>query len=256
MTLRTLKDRETSMERSRGSHMHRAVFASVLAAMVMAGCTFVQPATNLVSQRLTWDSYLNGDDIRSICTAGAPEWYRLVYNADFANQARAYDVVQRPDGGATLFQLVDRGLVIDSVRPEEIFNLGAPRRSQAVLSPPEFDNLVALMAASGVFDPPPVGLRLRAERYYWLITGCHQGAYFLTAFQRPSARFNGLQFVDFIRTRDRTGVPFPNPVRDENPQINRCSASAQQTERSFCFSHTVGEDGLVGLTDLGPPLFP
>src|SRR3546814_20917874 len=62
--------------------------------------------------KATWLSYLNGDDMRAACVEGAPLPYRLIYNADYDEQLRSYDVTGTPgsDGDAGGGSLVVRVL--------------------------------------------------------------------------------------------------------------------------------------------------
>ena len=49
--------------------------------LLPAGCTTRGAEHDPIARTLTWYSYLNGDDLRAACTAGATDRYRLVYNA-------------------------------------------------------------------------------------------------------------------------------------------------------------------------------
>jgi hypothetical protein len=220
---------------------------AILAA-ILAGCTYQGPANNLLVQRGTWFSYINGDDIRAACAAGAPETWRLVYNADFNRQVRSFDVLPGPGGGALLRQTIDRGIVFDG-RGRDFTQIGAPDHTEEPLSAAEVEQLGGLLAASGAFGPPPVGLKLDARRHWWLAVGCHDGRYFLTAWAYPSPRFDQIRFVDFLRQRDPSGIRFPVPVySNADYQLRSC---AQQTREGLkCFTNIVGEDGLVGIVTI------
>jgi hypothetical protein len=219
-----------------------------LLAGLFTACTYQGPANNLLSQRATWFSFINGDDIRAACAAGAPDTYRLVYNADVNRQVRAFDISPQPGGGALLRQTIDRGIVFDG-RGVDVLQIGAPVHTEEPLSAGEVEQLRGLLAASGAFDPPPVGLRLNARRYWWLAVGCQDGRYFLTAWAFPSQRFSQIGFVDFLRERDPTGIRFPAPIRG-NAEYQQRSCAQQTREGLRCFNHTVGEDGLVGIVTI------
>ena len=81
-------------------------FASLLTAAglfimlaVLFACTYVG-RDDALSQRFTWFSYVNGDDIRAQCAPGALDRYRFVYNGVYVKQARTYDIV--PDAASGL----------------------------------------------------------------------------------------------------------------------------------------------------------
>jgi len=228
-----------------------AVWLAVLLSAAIAACTFREPAGNFVSQQVTWFSYLNGDDIRAQCGDSMSDRYRLVYNADRQRHSRGYDIWDVREG-AVMEQMVDRGIVFESGRPLDLALIGVPVRARAVLSPNEFAEFKALLQASGVFDPPPVGLRLNSRGHYWIVSGCREGRFFLTGFLHPSERFDQIQFIPFLETRDQTGVRFPilpPPARARFEQ--RCPRGRGTTlNNPRCFWIEIGEDGLVGLPRL------
>ena len=225
-----------------------AVWLAVLLSAAMTACSYRGPAGNVVSQQLTWFSYLNGDDIRAQCGDTVSDRYRLVYNADRVEHSRAYDIWDVREG-AVMEQMVDRGIVFESGRPIDAALIGVPVRARAVLSPDEFAEFEALLQASAVFDPPPVGLRLNSRSHYWIVSGCRNGRYFLTGYRYPSERYDQIQFVPFLKSRDRTGVTFPilpSPARARF--VQRCPRGRDTTlDNPRCYWVEVGEDGLVGL---------
>ena len=73
------------------------------------GCAYRGPAStdidNPAVQKLAWFSFLDGHDIREACASlgpKAPAHYRLVYNGQYLEQIRAYEIVGQPSGGAAL----------------------------------------------------------------------------------------------------------------------------------------------------------
>lgn len=241
------------MERPQIQGIGRAVRSLAFAiggVMLLAACAYNEPAGNTITQRLTWLSYLDGADIRRACASGAPDRYRLVYNADFNNQARGYDVIPLPTGGAELMVQVDRGFVVDVVQLSEIFEIGAPTRATVALSPAELAELQTLLQESGAFDPPPVGLRLNSRSFYWLVSGCHDGRFFLTGYRFPSDRFDGIVFQPFLLDRDRTGIRLPPATTSTyDREFARCDSRTRQDGR-HCFTIQIGEDGLVGVATI------
>ena len=212
--------------------------------LVAAGCTYQGPSDNYFGQRLTFLSYLNGDDIRAACRSDAANRYRLVYVADYDHQTRGYEVIPTADG-AQLVQQVDRGLLVNGIRLDRLLQAGAPTRAMVDLTHEDVTELEEAMFASGVFHPPPVGLRLNSQGFFWLVTGCYAGKYFLTGFRHPSDRFDNIRFDRFLFARDRLDAPIRRPadgairapLRPCNPRLR---------EGRACFSVEVGDDGLLG----------
>lgn len=218
--------------------------------MLLTACAYEGLAGNFLTQRLTWLSYLDGEDIRENCGPGAPNRYRLVYNADYDDQARGYDVIPLPGGGAVLRVQVDRGLVIDTVELDEVLELGVRERAAVRLSPDDVAELESRLRESGAFDPPPVGLRLNSRRFYWIVSGCREGAFFLTGYRFPSERFQQITFDDFLFRRDPSGVSIRRPTRSTyEREAFGCDSRALQEGRN-CFNIEIGEDGLVGVATI------
>ncbi len=225
-----------------------SAWLALLLIPVIAGCAYQGPSGNVISRQLTWISYLSGDDIRAQCLDRAPDRYRFILNADRTRHARTYDILDVREG-AVVEQMVDRGVVFESGRPIGFRQIGAPVQGRSVLSAEEFAELEALMQASGVFDPPPVGLRLASRGFYWIVSGCRDGRFFLTAFLHPSDRFERIQFAAFLEHHDRTGVRFPILPQPAGRArgMNRCPrGQGSNANNARCIWVEVGEDGLVG----------
>lgn len=228
-----------------------AAWIAVFLSATVAACTYREPAGNVLSQQWTWFSYLNGDDIREQCGDGVADRYRLVYNADRVRQARAYDVWDVREG-AVIDQMVDRGIVFEAGRPIDAALTGVPTRARSVLTPDEFAEFENLLRASGVFEPPPSGLRLNSRGHYWIVAGCRDGAYFLTGYRYPSERYDQLRFVSFLEARDRTGIAFPDlPTPTRARAVERCPRGRGSTlDNPRCYWVEIGPDGLVGISTI------
>ena len=198
----------------------RTVAAVLLAAGTgLAGCTYTGTyGDNPVVRKFSWFSYLNGDDLRPHCTAGAPDRLRMVYNAVYQRQVRAYDLValEAPADGeaARLIASVTseanlREMELDPAAPD----LLAPWRakgSETRLRPEDLDRLRAALVDSGVTGPSAIGLELDSEGFYWLVAGCLEGQWRFTGYRWPSDAFDGLTFDDYV-----AGLPqrCPTPQR-------------------------------------------
>jgi hypothetical protein len=176
-----------------------------------------------VTLKTTWFSYLNGDDIRSACVDGAPSWYRLVYNGNYNEQLRVYEVVGDGTGGAYYTVRTQSGSGLDLNK----FSFGDPQamaawtKAQTRLSPADLDALQGALGASDAFGPTPAGLRLASEQFYWIASLCRGGRFQFNAWLYPSPRFAGLRFPEVLLSHDGTGtavnppraVPKAEPVR-------------------------------------------
>ena len=61
-------------------------------ALLLAGCASFGPAEEADARKLTWFSYVNGEDLRAQCSKEEPDRYRLIYNSKSNAQLRTYEV--------------------------------------------------------------------------------------------------------------------------------------------------------------------
>lgn len=184
-------------------------FAALVIALVSgtAGCAYSGDFDDPILRRLQWFSFLDGGDIRAACGSGSPDRYRLVYNARFAEQVRAYEVTADGSGGAYLTARA-RGpyanlLLFSGEDP--LAPLRWPR-ADARLSPAEFAAFKAALAADGFLGTPPVGDRFSSEQFYWVASGCMDGKHHFGAWRDPSVRLAELATPAFLFAHDATGV--------------------------------------------------
>ncbi|WP_158046431.1 hypothetical protein [Skermanella pratensis] len=177
-----------------------AAAALVLFGHVLTGCASFGPDGDDGARKLTWFSYVNGEDLRAQCSVEAPDRYRLIYNAQASAQLRTYEVHGEGDdmrsgqrGGAVVEAREIPAADLSRRQPEEALGNGESAASRIRLSPEQFDWLTRSLADSGVFDTPLRGFRTRPGGVLWLASGCHDGAYFLTAFSNPAER---LEIID------------------------------------------------------------
>lgn len=172
----------------------------VLLGHALTGCASFGPAEDDGVRKLTWFSYVNGEDLRAQCSAEAPDRYRLIYNARSSAQLRTYEVHGEDDdrrsgrrGGAVVEAREIPAADLSRREPEEALGRGEIAAERIRLSPEQFDWLTRSLADSGVFDAPLRGFGTKPGGVLWLASGCHDGAYFLTAFSNPAER---LEIID------------------------------------------------------------
>ncbi len=224
---------------------------ALAATALVAACSATGPDDGFLARKLSWFSYLNGDPLREACAAGAPDRYRLVYNTDYTEEVRSYDVTVAPDGGALM---VVRVLPAANLARVDGDLLGPWRgqRTEVRLGPAQLATLVGGLRSAGVFKPPPVGLRLASDQVYWLINGCHAGQWFLTGFLYPSPGFEGLAFVPVLAALDTGGGPPPDPataIRQWHRVVHRWN----NDDQAGFFTVQIGSQGLIGPTRLFGP---
>jgi len=217
-------------------------------ASALVGCVADGVAGDPISRRFTWFSMLGGEDIRNACGAGAPARYRLVYNGIYTEQVRVYELWARPDGSAVLDTTVlAGGVTLGASTLSDLGALAGGRRDRVELSPEQSRNLQVAIEASGVLAPPPVGLRLRSDSFYWTAAACVGGRFHFTAFDHPSPRFAALPFPALLFELERSGVAV-NPPRplDLGPfELTGAHETGPGRKTGPRFLVEVGRNGLV-----------
>ena len=209
--------------------------------LALSACGFHgQDIGNPVTRNLRWFSYVSGDDLKSACQPGAPDQYRLVYNADYETQIRAYDIDSA------------RKLLITHVRAESgnLMNaaisdpFGPWRTTEArpQLNNTTYDNLISALQNDGAFGPSPEGMRLNSHNYYWTAASCHKGQFSFVAWAYPSPAFSALTFDRLVFENDTTNIP----VEQAKPsKFDPAREDERRRGRSIDFTLEVGTHGLV-----------
>jgi hypothetical protein len=170
---------------------------AVACALILSGCASLGPAEEAGVRKLTWFSYVNGEDLRAQCSSEEPDRYRLIYNSKANAQLRTYEVRavdngDEHDGGAVVEARVIPAEALLRRDPEDTLTTGQAASMRLYLSPDQFERLTSRLAESGVFEGSSMELHTRSAGVFWLASGCHEGAYFLTAFSNPSDRFENI----------------------------------------------------------------
>lgn len=214
--------------------------ALALAAASLVGCTWTGGDIGDPLERKThWFSFVNGDDLRAGCAAGAPDRFRLVDNAVYDEQLRIYEL-----------DSVRKLLVIRAIAQGNAAHLStddplSPWRAveaKVQLDDAGYAKLVAAFAEGGMFAPPPVGLNLPSHSYYWTAAYCKDGRYGLTAWAYPSTAYAAMGFDKQLFALDTTGVPV-NQAKPMN--ADPIWESKARELRVPVFLLTVGKNGLV-----------
>jgi hypothetical protein len=185
----------------------------VASAVLLGACAYRGAIDDPIQRRFQWFSYLDGSDIRAGCARGAIDRYRLVYNARYAEQVRSYEIVGDGAGGAYLTAR-SRGAYANLAHISSEDPLAPWRwyKSEIRLSPAELAAFKGALAADGLFEPPKsVGRRFSSEQFYWLASGCVDGAFHFGAWADPWTDLAQLHFPRFLFERDRTGLAISRP---------------------------------------------
>jgi len=223
---------------------------ALILALLVCACTYRGQVDKAPTIKVTWFSYLNGDDIREACAPGSPLHYRLVYNADYDKQLRSYEMVS--DGGEGLHfvarAMSGSGIDISKFSLQDPLGLGGWQRAGEPLDGAVLAEIDHALEWSGAFEPAPKGLRLYSDQYYWVAALCHQGKFYFNAWLYPSKPYDRLSFPQVLYGHDKTGIPVA-PPQAVGPAA-RLKGAPQGTIPNQIFEIRVGENGLVGLAGI------
>ncbi len=238
----------------RVSTLALAVAASGLAACVYRPETG-QSIADPITRKFAWYSYLDAGDIRRDCaTGGAEGRYRLVYNAQFDQQIRAYEIAPLADGRYELIALARGPGNLAEWWIRDTGDFLAPwamRQSRRELPEVEMAALRDLLHQSGFGEPAPEGLRLHSQQFYWIAAGCEAGQFHYFAWSDSHRRdgvgdFARLRFVEFLLGRDRTAIAFRQPHPVPYAEMAARQGRGDDNFKGY-FTLTVGSAGLSGV---------
>jgi hypothetical protein len=194
---------------------HRALcLAAIGAALLLGSCTYGDFGNidNPVVRRAQWFSYLRGEDIQAACVEGSADRYRLIYNADFRSQVRAYEVTADGSGGAFYTaRAVRNGAALSNFTFLTTSGWWRWDRSEAVMSAEMFEDLRLRLAEDGYFDRSGASVRLSSFEYYWLVTACVDGTFESGAWANLQTPLLKLRFPEPLFLLDETGLPVAAP---------------------------------------------
>ncbi len=203
--------------------------AAVLCLAVVA-CSAQGPVTNTFVMRYQWLSYVQGDDIRSLCQVGAPARIRLVYNAIFTEEVRTFDLTAVDDGATSMATRRWTGDSAITLRGGSLSGSMAPQEGEAYIGPVDTRAIVDALDASGFYQPPPEGLVLRSDDFFWVGSACIDGVFMVQAY--PKDQFGRIQFAGLLAGFDPIGIPLPEPRALDLPPINSVHAGPPQRNKS------------------------
>lgn len=198
---------------------------------------------NPLYRKVAWFSFVEGGDIRDSCTPGRDR-YRLVYNANYEEQVRIYEIEPQPGGTA---KMEARALSQGNIATITSDDFLAPWRGKVAerrLNQSETARLVAALEQGGAFGAPAVGLEMRSEEHFWTAATCRNGQYTFTAWLYPSARYDRMAFAEVLLSLDQTGVAANPPARfvETSERVNDVRQG-----KAVSFRLKVGQAGLSGV---------
>lgn len=226
--------------------------AVVTCGVFFAGCTYHGTPSTSVARNLSWFSYLNGDDIGHDCAEGGVDRYRMVYNAVYVEQVRAYDLTVATDGRSTLRTRVFGRADISEITLETPLDLLSPWRAKTfdtVLPEAQTEEVRRSLTASGFETPLEKKIQLHSDNFYWVVSACENGRFRFNAFAYPSKRFAALSFPQTLFALDPSGIPV-NPPRKTDPRKIHDGSYGEELRSANRFNLAADGNGLAGILRL------
>ncbi|MEZ5667259.1 MAG: peptidoglycan-binding domain-containing protein [Alphaproteobacteria bacterium] len=188
----------------------------------------------------TWTAFLSGEDIRAHCTASSPDEYRFVYNAEYTEHVRLYELTDTSDGSAVL-NIIVRGPTRIAGDPARLMGRISGKRSINGLAPFERNSLIETLMSSGFTSSPlPSGTVLPSDGHFWVVSACRRGTFTVNAWTYPSDRWDRITFPGMLGQLDFTNVMF-NPLSQLTEAQRAAARSGDGPLQAFDIR--VGADG-------------
>jgi hypothetical protein len=191
----------------------------LVAVSLVSGCYAGGQANqdNPAARKLTWFSYVKGEDLKAGCTTGAPDRYRFVYNAVYVEQVRTYDVEPSPIAGQTRItaRVTDKANLANlEIDPRDLDLFGPWRPAKAVIDLPnsDADMLKRAVLSDGLMTKAAPKRAVTSIEFYWAASACIDGQFHLNAWVWPGEDFDRASFPKLLLGWDMTGVAV-NPPR-------------------------------------------
>lgn len=234
--------------------MRSLTAVAIILALAAAGPAWAQRVDRNVDlpivRSVSWFGYVGGDDIRADCRPGTRSHIRLIYNALWSEQVRAYDLFPQPDGtmGLNVGVLADQGNVatLSVSNGLDIMNPWRMKKGERLLNAGEARDLMAALQASAAFGPPRDGLRLPDNDFWWAVSSCRDGVWGFQAYHYPTDGFANVKFADRLWSFDEVRVPINKPRKLEPAEFRRddFDRHSAQRGRGDRWMLVVGKDGL------------
>lgn len=222
--------------------------AAGLAALLVAGCAPTGDVQDPAVRRLTWFSYISGDDMQ--CETGIDR-IRLVHNAIWDEDVRVVEATEVPGAGVD----VKENLLLRIDWTDIRLDLEAPRAPwrgdvrEGRWTDAQYASVVEALKADGAFEPLAQPVTLAGQGFFWTGAGCVAGQRWFHAWAYPSAAYETLAFPKVVAGLVPSGKAFAqaHPIDQSYPEQNR--------DASRGFEMTATATGVSGRLQMPrPPL--
>jgi len=173
----------------------------------LTACSATGGPGNPLTRPFQYFSYLNGDDIRNDCVVGGKSSYRLIFNALYEQQVRAYDINQEYNGdtGLQKTRVFSRGIGSEIDVSSSGLDFRSNLKSDETI---DLNTLIALdnaLISSGFEQSAIEGMVLHSDEFYWIGMVCRDGNFKYYAWTKENADIAKLPLIEVLSNGDKTG---------------------------------------------------
>ena len=228
--------------------MNRLIAAVLVVFVMLTGCEYSGSFDNPVSRNLSWFDYVGGRGLKEACGAGASDRLRFVYNGNYDEQIRTYDLraLSQKPGAVVSAWVRSAGNLANGVKFTNLLSPWDGDRVEGTMDRKAFAALRAALREDQFSGYRPVGLQLPSNEYYWLVTGCLNGRFHSNAWLYPSERFKTLKFPAKLLAGDHTGIKFRDPATAKIYEDYPIKTRGGRNPSDPSFLIELGANGIVG----------
>ncbi len=221
----------------------RKGFLGLAALAALMGCTATGDVRDPAVRRLTWFSYVSGDDMQ--CELGLAR-LRLIHNAVWGENVRAIDVTETPGVGYAVREVryAEPNWSEIEIGPGAKDWPWRGKTTERTWSAAEYAKVEAALAADGAFAPLAAPVALESRGFFWTAAGCKDGKRWFHAWAYPGAAYAALGFPAVLAPLSPSGEAFAAAHPDDRTYPEQTPKSVDD----FVMKATAnGVDGRLGL---------
>jgi hypothetical protein len=200
--------------------------AALVVALTAAACTSGGHGyqDDPVARKLSWFSYIKGDDVRARCEPGMPDQFRFVYNGIYVEQVRTYDIEPSPlpNHMRMTIRVTEKAnlaeIALDPANPD-FMKPWRPKTAVVDLPAAEVERLKRALMADGFSSRPAPARSISSIEFYWAVSACLDGQFKLNAYVWPSRPFDEAAFPKLLFGWDMTEVAINRPRKADTLDV-------------------------------------
>jgi len=219
-------------------------------AVSLTGCTSTGYVEDPVVRRLSWFSFMSGDDLRSQCVVGR-DHLRLIHNAKYKQDVRVIEAVGVASGGMTVSEQIYKALNLKAVVLdfENLKRPWAPDLYTSHWSKTDVSHVMEALLKDHAFTPLQGSVPLESEGYFWVGSGCSAGKFWFKAWAYPDVAYVNLKTPKVLEGLLTSGEIFAEAKPETHEYVK------QDRDQKPFFSAIANQDGILGRMLAPPPPF-